>query len=298
MRQPGTPTLDQLTVFLAVVEAGGLAAAARRLGRATSAISYAIDGLEAQLGLALFDRGTTRAPKLTAAGSAVVAEARRVGDGVASLRARVAGLLGGLEAEVSLAVDVMFPTARLVGALHDFREAYPTVNLRLHVEALGAVATLVLAGEAAFGVAGPINAATEGGLERIDAGGITMLPVAAPGHPLAQGPQPPGAAREHVQLVLSDRSTVTEGQDFGVVAANNWRLSDLGAKHALLRHGLGWGNMPEAMVADDLAAGRLVALDLADWRGASYRMQVIYRTEAPPGPATRWLIERLVEGAA
>ncbi len=56
--------------------------------------------------------------------------------------------------------------------------------------------------------------------------------------------------------------------------------------------------MPEAMVADDLAAGRLVALDLADWRGASYRMQVIYRTEAPPGPATRWLIERLVEGAA
>ena len=53
---PGTPTLDQLRVFLTVVEVGSFAGAARRLGRATSVISYSIANLEAQLGVLLFDR--------------------------------------------------------------------------------------------------------------------------------------------------------------------------------------------------------------------------------------------------
>ena len=53
---PGTPTLDQLRVFLTVVDVGSFAGAARRLGRATSVISYSIANLEAQLGVLLFDR--------------------------------------------------------------------------------------------------------------------------------------------------------------------------------------------------------------------------------------------------
>ena len=296
MRQPGTPTLDQLNVLLTVIEAGGLAAAARRLGRATSAISYAIDGLEAQLGLTLFERGTTRAPKLTAAGAAVAAEARQVGHGVANLRAKVAGMLSGLEAEVALAVDVMLPTDRLVDALEGFRAEYPAVGLRLHVEALGAVGALVTSGVAVFGICGPVTPVGSC-FEQRDGGGIDMFPVAAPAHPLAQGPQPPGAARGHVQLVLTDRSEATVGQDFGVLGENNWRLSDLGSKHALLRCGLGWGNMPGWMVADDLAAERLVRLDLADWRGADYRLSIVHRTADPPGPAARWLIERFAATA-
>ena len=65
MRAPATPSVDQLLVLLAVVETGSFTAAARRLARATSAISYAIDTLERQLGVSLFDRGTTRKPRLT-----------------------------------------------------------------------------------------------------------------------------------------------------------------------------------------------------------------------------------------
>ena len=59
---PGIPTLDQLRVFLAVVDVGSFAGAARRLGRATSVISYSIGNLEAQLGDLLFDRKSTRNP--------------------------------------------------------------------------------------------------------------------------------------------------------------------------------------------------------------------------------------------
>jgi hypothetical protein len=63
-------------------------------------------------------------------------------------------------------------------------------------------------------------------------------PSLPPFHPLARlGTQTPGAARNHSQLVLTDRSKLTEGQDFGVISMKSWRLADLGAKHALLLGG-------------------------------------------------------------
>lgn len=294
MASPGTPTLDQLRVFLAVVETGSFAAAGRKLGRAVSVISYGIGNLEDQLGLLLFDREGTRKPQLTVAGRAVLAEARTVAHGIDELRAKVKGLLEGLEAEVNLAVDVMLPAARLATVLRDFACTFPTVQMRLHVEALGAVTALVLAGRAVVGISGPIALGAEG-LDTMAAGLVTMVPVAAPGHELARmNPIPPGAARNCVQLVLTDRSPLTEGRDFAVLSPRTWRLADLGAKHALLREGIGWGNMPLPLVESDLAAGTLVRLDMPDHVGGTYRFAGVWRRDTPPGPAAAWLLDQFV----
>jgi DNA-binding transcriptional LysR family regulator len=75
-----------------------------------------------------------------------------------------------------------------------------------------------------------------------------------------------------------------------------WRLGDLGAKHAMLLAGLGWGNMPAHMVADDVAAGRLVQLKLEDAAEHHFELGLVQRTDHPPGPASRWLAERLERG--
>lgn len=292
MPNPGTPTLDQLKVFLTVVDVGSFAGAARKLSRATSVISYTIANLENQLGVALFDRKTTKKPQLTEAGRTVLAEARTVTMGIDGLRSKVKGLLQGLEAEVHLALDVMLPAARVVDALKAFRAAFPTVALHLHMEALGAVTQMVLDGAAAIGVSGPLGAGVTG-IERIWIGGVMLRPVAAPGHPLASGsPNLPGAGRHHVQLVLSDRSALTRGKDFAVISTHTWRLGDLGAKHMLLREGIGWGNMPVPMVQEDLDSGRLVLLELPENHSNFYPFDAIYRTDTPPGPAASWLIER------
>jgi len=293
MQDVGTPTIDQLQVFLCVVEQGGFSAAARHLNRATSAITYAIDQLEFQLDLALFDRTTTRRPQLTEAGRAVLSEARAVKLGVDTLRARVKGIQSGLETEVSLAVDVMLPTVRLVDALQAFQAAFPTIPLRLHVEALGAVTQLVLDKTATVGLSGPLSLNVEG-LEHHALGSVRLIPVAAPFHPLAVkgARKSPGDTKKHIQLVLTDRSPLTEGKDFGVMGVKTWRLADLGAKHALLLAGVGWGSMPEFMVHADIEAGRLVDLGLSDWRSANYVFSAIHRTDSPPGPATQWLIDR------
>lgn len=293
MQGPGTPSLDQLQVFLTVVETGSFAAAGRRLRRATSAISYAIANLELQLGVALFDREQTRKPVLTEAGTAVLSEARTLAVGVDNLRAKVKGLIDGLEAEVTLVVDVMLPTVRLVDAMQAFEVKFPTVPLRLHVEALGATTQLVDTGIAKIGVSGGSIQTVMPGLERIQIGSVELIPVAAPNHPLAASKtNSPGDARNHVQLVLTDRSILTKGRDFGVIAVKSWRLADLGAKHALLLAGVGWGNMPEPMVRDDLKAGRLVQLRLPEWRSGTYELYAIYRTDSPPGPAASWMIQR------
>ena len=292
--EPGAPTLDQLRIFLTIVDTGSFAAAARTLNRANSVISYAIANLEAQLGFPLFDRESTRRPQLTAAGRSILAEARTVSDGIAGLRAKARGLMRGLEPEVHLVVDVMLPTERLVDALTAFRDEFPTVALRLRVEALGAVTQLVLDGVAGIGISGPMpGLAAHPAIEPIRVGEVELVSVAAPKHPLAKiGRNLHAKMREHVQLVLSDRSELTKSVDFAVISPRTWRLSDLGAKLLLLRAGIGWGNMPLPMVQEDLDSGSLVRLDPP---GARLHLRV--RGDLQVGLATRsrrLLVDRAV----
>ncbi|AJR23609.1 LysR family transcriptional regulator [Sphingobium sp. YBL2] len=294
MNNPGMPTFDQLRIFLTIVDSGSFAAAGRRLNRAVSVISYGIANLEAQLGLMLFDREGTRKPQLTVAGRALLAEARSIADGVDGLRAKVKGLLDGLEAEVDLAVDVMLPSERLGRVLRAFAREFPTVQLRLHAEALGAITAMVLDRAAVVGISGPLSAGVEG-IESRTAGAVAMVPVAAPDHPLGRMEAiAPGAGRDHIQLVLTDRSRFTEGRDYSVRSPKTWRLADLSAKHALLREGIGWGNMPLPMIEPDLVAGTLVRLAMPDHDGGMYRFSAIWRRDTPPGPAASWLLDQFV----
>ena len=290
----GTPTFDQIRVFLAVIETGSFSAAARKLNRRQSVISYTIANLEDQLGgLPLFDRSTRR-PALTAAGRAIFGDARKLTAGVDGLQARARGLLSGLEAEVALAVDVMLPTCQLVSALSAFRTEFPTVTLRLYTEALGSVARLVLDRVCTIGASGPMLRLIDGLVTR-PLGAVTMIAVAAPAHPLARiaGRISHDDVRDHIQLVLTDRSELTKGEDFNVLSAQTWRLADLGAKHLLLLQGLGWGGMPDHRVEDDLAAGRLVRLNLEGMPEHRYAFSAVFRADAPPGPAARWLLDHL-----
>lgn len=291
----GQPTLDQLRIFLAVADEGSFNRAARKLGRALSVVSYGVGALESQLGVMLFRREGSRRPELTDAGRALLADARAVSDEADGLVARARGIRQGLETEVSLAVDVMVPGSVVASVLRDFQEVFPTVDLRLHVEALGAVAALARDRRADLAIAGP-DIIDFPELQRREVGSVELVPVAAPGHPLAQlADIPPGETRKHLQLVLTDRSPLTEGREFSVLSPRTWRLADLSAKHALLLEGIGWGNMPRHMVKEDLAAGRLVALCLPEAPRIQYQLHALWRNDSRPGPASTWVLEALVE---
>lgn len=292
-------TLDQLRTFVAAVDTGSFSAAGRKLGRAQSVISQALANLEGQAGVKLFDRHG-RYPVLTEPGRVLLAYARATVAAAETFKARAEDLAGGLEPEVSVVLDVLFPIQVVTAAVVAFQPSFPSTPLRIQVETLGAVIAPVLDGRCAFGVTGA-TAVIPPELAREPLRQIELVMVAAPGYPLARhpGPIPTADLAEHVQLVLTDRSELTNGREFGVFSPKTWRLADLGAKHAFLRSGLGWGGMPLEVVAGDLASGQLVRLELAAGPrgGFCLPMWAVYPAERPPGPAGRWLITQLRDAA-
>lgn len=288
-------SLDQLRTFVAAADEGSFSAAGRKLRRAQSVVSHTLANLELQVGFALFER-TGRFPVLTQAGQAVLDEARTAIAGMEAFKAKARTLAEGLEAELSVAVDVMFPIATLTAAVGDFHRTFPTTPLRLYVEAMGAVVQPVLDGRCRIAIIGSLPDVPESCVSDYLLS-VPAVTVVAPSHPLAaiRGRVLRSATRNHVQLVLTDRSSLTEGRSFGVMSSKTWHLADLGAKHAFLRAGLGWGHMPLHMVQEDLNRGDLVRLDLEIQSnvGPGFSMHAIHRKDEPPGPAGRWFVARL-----
>jgi DNA-binding transcriptional LysR family regulator len=248
----------------------------------------------------LFDR-KGRYPTLTAEGQVLLVDARNIISGVDWMKARAKGMASGLEPELSVVLDVFFPFEAVVEAAKAFRERFPAIPLRVYAEALGGAYQPVIDGRATVGIVGSLPVVPPGlASERLAGVGFTM--VAASTHPLAaiRGPIPKDELARHTQLVLTDRTELSSGQEFGVMSGSIWRVADLFAKHAFLLHGLGWGGMPVHTIEDDLSTGRLVELQIEDVPpgGLILPMLAVYPSASPPGPAGRWLIERLRECAS
>ncbi len=148
-------TLDQLRTFIAAVDEGSFSAAGRKLRRAQSVVSQTLANLEAQLGVRLFDR-SARYPKLTDEGRSLLADARSVADNVDGFKARARAMREGLEPELAVVMDVMYPMDALTRAAIHSRKTYPHTPLRLYVEALGGVIQPVLDRRCSIGVIGSL----------------------------------------------------------------------------------------------------------------------------------------------
>jgi DNA-binding transcriptional LysR family regulator len=288
-------SLDQLRVFVAVAEEGSFSAAARRFSRAQSAVSYSVSTLEQQLGVTLFDRGGYR-PQLTPAGQTLLGDIAEIIARADRLKTQADAIARGLEPELALACDVLFPIDELGDILTEFQNAFPTVAVRAHIDVLGGVAELVSSGACAVGVLSTL-VSVPASLCGYPIEGALRVPVAAADHPLAQmkGPIATAGVRDQVQIVLSDRSDLTRGRDFGVLSRRVWRVSDLGARHQLIRKGLGWGNLPYHMAAADIAAGKLklLRLEAVRYPGEIVPLTAVHRADLVPGPAATWMIDRL-----
>jgi len=290
-------SLDQIRTFIAAAETGSFSAAARKLGRAQSAVSDLIKRFEEETGVILFDR-STRSPTLTAEGKLLLADARAIAGAADKLNFRAHGMKKGVEPELCAVMDVYFPVQAMAEAASDFREAFPATPLRLYVEVLGGALQPVLDGRASFAVVGgPTPIPGDCASEPLQ--GVEIVIVAASSHPLAQieGPVSRENLAAHVQLVLTERNSAAPGREYGVLSPTTWRLADLYAKQAFLLSGLGWGSMPRHAIARELDDGRLKILHLVENPNlVSAEMAVVYRVASPPGPAGRWLIERLRRG--
>lgn len=294
-------TLDQVRTFVTVAESGSFRSGAARLSRVQSAVSNAIANLEAELGVALFDRSGHR-PVLTQEGQALLANARDILLRVDAMRARARGLNEGIELELSLTVDTLFPIAAVGAALAEMRSAYPSVSIRLIVEPLGGPISALIEKRSTLAIlVGEDFRNARIALEGIFP--IEQVAVVSSRHPLAMKRDTDAISlldlADHLQIVLSDPTPLSEGRDFGVLSPQTCRVSSQDAKHAMILAGLGWGRLPLWLVDRDLREGRLVRVNtraLGRHSQVSSEAYLAYRVDEPLGPAAQAFCQSLADG--
>lgn len=295
-------SLDQFAVFAMVVDEGGFAAAARRLNRAQSAITYAIQKLEDQSGTALFDRSAYR-PVLTEAGKELLPRIRRILADVENYRLHARQMVMGLEEELTLAVHPYTPTHVLSEALRDFHAAFPSVRIVASLATKHAALESLAQGTSDLATIFEATPPGEG-FRRLACSMLELVAVASPRHPLAQTNSliTPEMLREHMQLVIYEGLTHEEEttiRGYGLDSTEIWRVVNFEILHSLLVNGVGWGLVPLSWVGEDLAAGRLAILQIERWaaqkRTLMFPLVVVHATHRPLGPAGRWLFQKFAE---
>lgn len=253
--------LDQLKVLRAVVETGSVKAASERLNRTQPAVSQALKALEFQTGTELFDRSGYRL-ELTAVGRRVYLQSLRVLAEADDLSQLVRHFEKGQEETITIAVDASTDSALLIPVLAELQAVFPETRMVLRAEVLSGAVGAVKSGEAALAIAPMLPVMLEEeGLDYIAVDRIVMRNVAAPALIDAMdGPERLSDLRRFTQVIARDSGPASGlfDRELGVQKGQRrWYVGDLHTKKALLLAGLGWGRLPEHMIAGELARGEL-----------------------------------------
>lgn len=280
----------------AVARLGSLAAAARELHRVPSAVHYTMRGLEEAVGVVLLEReGHT--VSLTAAGRRVLDEGREVLRRAQRLEQVAQSLSEGWEPELKVVVDGAWPIGTVTAVMRQLAERGVPTRLSVDVETIDGVLHRFEADQAQVMIA--LGLEDGGRLRGLPLGPLEMVLVVAPAHPLAGQPAlTRDALAEHVDLVVKDSSPAyaLRPREAFLGSRHVIRLSDFHAKRQALLDGVGYGWLPAHLASADLAAGRLVLLDLPEGNRWTYQPQLITRRDEPLGRAARLFIDLLLEG--
>jgi len=287
-------TLDQWNALVAVVEAGGYAQASSRLHRTQSTVTYTIKKLEEQLGVKVFElRGrkavlTATGEVLYRRGKALVVEAGRV-------ERAAAELARGWEPEIRLAVDIIFPTWLLLECCAAFGDERPDTRIELVESVLGGTDEALTEGRVDLAIGGNVP----GGFLGDPLMQVRFVCAAAPSHALHQLGRPLTLEdlRPHRHLVVRD-SGALRSRSGGWLNEKRWTVSNKATSIRAACLGLGFAWYPVENVREELAAGRLVPLPLAEGRERYVTLYLVYADADLAGPGTRRLAEILRQKVA
>jgi DNA-binding transcriptional LysR family regulator len=288
-------TLDQWRALIAVVDSGGYAQAAQALFKSQSAVSYAVQKIEAQLSLKVFEIQGRRAV-LTPTGQMLYRRALALVDEAGDLEQAAHRLSAGWEAEIHLAVEILFPTRLLLDGLARFGEESPRTRIELIESVLGGTSEALLKGQADLAICPQIPPGFLGDplFE------VQVVAVAHRDHALHR------LGRElsvrdlagHRHVVVRDSGAKRDRRAISVDVDQRWTVSSVASsiRAVSLGHGFAW--LPRQQIADELACGVLQILPLREGRE---RVVMLYLVLADPdfaGPGVRRLAQILRQAAA
>ncbi len=291
-------TLDQIQIFLAVADEGGVTAASKVLHKTQPAISSALAKLEAELNLTLFDRDGYRL-QLSAAGHALRARMARVVENAAHLKAAAKYLSVGNEPEIRISMEVLAPVKPVARCLRALADAFPNTRFNLRSDVMqGALERLD--NEDVDIAIGPTQGLRSGyetlhiaTTQLVPVGPIDGLAAYTKGRVLAKA----DIAKE-TQIVMSDTATTKPGRDRAVLSDEKRLIvSNYEEKKQLIIEGLGWGFMPRHLIECDLDDQTLRPLQIEGANVRNVDIHAIRLESRPRGPVADAFWEHLREAS-
>lgn len=289
--------LDDLTVLVEVVDCGSLSAAAERLGLSPSAVSRRLDQMENRLGTRLLAR-TTRRIALTDAGATFCLRARAILAALDEAEQSLTEMNEQPRGVLRVSMPVMFGQMRVAPLLASYQRRHPGVTVeaslsdrmvRLVDDGFDlAIRTGRLADSSLIARRlTPMRRRLVASPDYLERRGIPLSPGDLSRHDCLTQGSGSGARAEWEFMVEGRRDTL---RPTGVFQADNlWVL-----RHAALG-GLGLARLADFIVADDLAAGRLVPL-LSDHEVTDEAIHAVYPATRHVSPKIRTFIEHLLSG--
>jgi DNA-binding transcriptional LysR family regulator len=281
-------SFEQLEAFVTTAQERTFSAAARRLGKAQSAVSTAVINLEVDLGVTLFDR-SGRYPVLTAEGRALMCEAEAVLLHCVSLQDRANNLNTHVEPRLVIAVDDAIPYAAIAGTLRRFELAFPDLELEIRHPSQDDILRTVERGEVMLGLTfAQTHYPKEIAFRRL--GNINLTHAVHRAHPLAKSDSISFARlSDYRQIVVTHGRTLPTGEYLKVPRC--WFMESYLILLEAARDGLGWVTLPKRLIASELASGELVELRLEAYPFTEWAVgaDLIWNATAESGKAAIWL---------
>jgi len=287
-----TPTisLEQWRALVAVVDEGGYAAAAEAIHKSQSAVTYAVQRVEKLLGVKAF-RLEGRKAVLTPAGRMFYSRARVLLDEASSLERAAHRNSAGWEAEITIAVEIIFPTWLLLKCLDRFGQEAPHTRIEVIETVLGGAPEALLERRVDLALTPRVPPGFRGeSLMR-----LAFVPAAHPDHPLFRLGRRLTLKdiRKHRNLIVRDTSVKRDKGGGFLEAEQRWTVGHMATSLQAARMGFGFAWYPEEKIREEIAAGELKVLPLEDGGDAFGEIYLVLADPEGAGPGVRRLAEIL-----
>ncbi len=265
------------------------------MDKAPSSLTYAIQKLEQDLDVLLFDRSGHRA-RLTPAGHLLLEEGRRIVYAADDLESRVKQLAHGWEPRLTIAVDALLPWQPFMQWVKEFDQVAGNTRLRFTREVLAGMWDALMTGAADLlvGASGPGPAG--GGYRSRVLAQLSFEFCVAPDHPLARlrAPLAQDVIEQYRVVAIADTARRLPVRTVGILEGQPvLTVADLEAKLAALQAGLGVGWLPNWVAKNEAAGKRLVIKPVQ----AEKHTEVVYLAwrSGESGNALNWWLRKLRE---
>ncbi len=288
-------TLEQWRTLVTVVERGGYAQAAEALHKSQSSVTYAVQKIEAQLGLKAFELQGRKAI-LTPTGQFLYRRAKALLADSSAIERAARRLSAGWEPEIRIAAEIIFPTWLLLDCFARFGEESPHTRIELIESVLSGTSEALLTGQADLAIAGAVPPGFLG--EPLMQ--ARLIPVASPAHPLHQLDRTLTVRdlNSHRNIVIRESGSRRDTRTPVVDATQRWTVSNAATAIAAMKKGYGFAWYAEEKIRDELREGALKVLPMQD---GGERFTPLYLIVADPdaaGPGTRRMAELIREGVS